>query len=772
MSDEVKNPGAEPLTPEEMPAAQAPAAEEAAAAEEAQAAAEAAVESGAPEEAAADAQEKELNDLRDIFQKEWDKALSESQLEPPIQALDYSAPEEEAPEEETPEDETQSEAQPAKAKKEKKKRGKAPLVVLIVLLVLLLIPLSAYVFVTIKVPTFNSYFSAYAQSLKAEDPADKLSLLEEALGYCEEGSPLESQRQGLIEEIVLLKCKTDGYAAAVAYADENLTDEMRQKPENKEFAAFLEASGKIDAVADAAYDAVAEKFAAVSSAEDIDYDAVANALETPDLMRTEVLEALKHIGAALAAESEFKAAEKKGADGFDTAMTEFLAAQRGFTALGANGQNLLEHAAVSLYANGFVYETTVLIENYFTEEMLADIRTEEFADMSASLEALKNVDEDVYAVALALFENKTTAADDVRAALHTTLPDAQKNVLVKLAQGVIAALKAEEEKNLTMAQKGLTESINTLGALGMNTVGAAEKLIGLYLTTGDEQSAHSVRETYVTAETLENASDGLKSVVKTIDDIYAAESAVNEVFSPFYSNMYYSGEPLDKEEIGAALDQLLTPEADDYLTAYVYYFKYLTEGFTDADEKTMIEYLREFAKAFTEYPAFYNSMMAECYRMRGDYAEAEALADEALKINAADDYALSLKAMAERIKGNVKEALKLAENGVKLSGTVNNCAREALICYLLQGKPAKAWNYAKQLYDNSLTLDNCEYVLLTGSIAEKADEAVKNEINEYTAKVEEVLANNNAQAGEKAQGILNGELTMEDVFLRSPYYLR
>lgn len=734
----------------------------------------AAAEEAAAQAAAQNAEAEELNNLRDIFQQEWDKALAESQNEPAIQALDYAQPEEEPDEDGEPE-ETAAPAQeeaPAKAKKEKKKHGKAPLIVLIVVLVLLLIPLSAYVYVSIKVPDLGSFLSAYTGASAATEVSEKISGYETALTYCKEGTPLESFKQKITEELVVLKCKADGYAAALGYANENLTEEMRANPQTAEFKEFLAVSDKVNAIADGAYDAVNEAFAPVGKAADVDIDAVAAKLGAPELIKTDVAEALRHIAAGLEAEKAFQSAAEKPAEGFDAAMTELLTAVQSFRSLGADAQNLLENATVSLYNNGFVYETTLLTTNYFTEEMLADVKTEAFTAVLADIDALKKADADVYDVAVALFENNTVSTDDIRAAISVTLPDAQKAALVDVAETVLAGLKAEREKNLVKAQSLLSEALNTLKALEKPTDALAVKLIRMFLTTGDEQNAYSLREGFITDETLAAADEDTKNTVKVIDAIYAAENAVNEVFYPIYSETYYGGGELDKDAANKALDALLTEDADVYLTAYVNYFKYLAEGFTTADEKTMIGYLTEFAKAFTDYPAFYNSLLAECYRMLGDYAETEALADKILEVNVADDYANSVKAMAARIKGSVDEALKLAEQGTALAETKNYCAREAVICSLLQGDAAKAFGYAKELYDASLTLDHCEYILIIAATAENVDENTQKEIDEYKAKVEQVFSENSVEAGEKAQGIIDGTLKLEDVFLKSPYYLR
>ena len=729
-----------------------------------------------PEGEQPQAADEELNSLKDLFQAEWNKAMAEADgaEEPAIQPLDYDEEEEEDEEgeksgeaEETEAGEPAPEGKKKKKDKSKKKRSRAPLVVLIVLLVLILIPLVTYFVISVKEPDFNNFVTTYTNALSAETNAEKITYTEQALTYCTDDSFLRHMRQPLYETAVVLKCKENGYATALSYMNDNMTEEMIAKPQSPEFKSFLEIGDKIGGIADSAYETVSGLFASAGSADKIDYDAAAAALGAPDLIKTDVIAALKHIGSALEAEKTAKTKEE-----FNNVLTSLLSAVQSLSNMGADAQQLLEISAVKLFDAGYVYEATVLLDNNFTEETLAAPKTEAFKSMLSRIDSLKNVDVNIFETAKALYENKTTADSDVKEALGVKLPDAETAVLVGIAQNVIAGLKAEDEKNLPLAAEKYTDAISTMNALGFSTADVAERLIALNLATGDSQAAYDVRVTHITDEILAGGSESLKATVAEIDKIYEAEDAVNEAFYPFYYNAYYSGASLDKDEVNKALDDLLTDDADDYLRAYVAYFKYLTEGFTDSDPDTMLGYLEEFAKAFKDYPAFYSTVMAEVYRLKGDYKKAEELADRTLEINAADDYANAVKAMVKRIAGKPDEARAVAEKGAALVTSSTYCARELLILDLIDKDYAKAFTTAKRLFDETLTLDNCEYILILAALYQDGDNAVQEEIASYKSQVEELFENNGITVSERAQGLIDGTLTAEDVFLKEPYNLR
>ena len=721
-------------------------------------------ENAEPQAGPSEALQGELNGLRELFQQEWDKSMEEA-AHPPIQGLEY-APEPEDEPEEQPQDAPVSEP-PAEEKKPKKKVGKVLLIILVILLVLILIPLIAYFVITIKVPSFNNFISAYTNAAAAAEPADKISYLNSALEYCEEGTFLDSMRQSIQEDIAVYTCEAQGYAAAKSYIDQNFTEETLAKPVNKEFAELLAVGDKVEPIAEGAYEAVKAAFDDAADKDAVDYAAVAEKLGTPALLKKDVTGALESIGAALKEEAALGADVTE--EQVEPVMTAYLSAVQAFKGLGASAQTLLETAVAKLYGCGFVYETTVLIDNYFDEDMLASPKTEAFTEVQSHIEALGKVKADVYAVAANLYENNTTTDGEIKNALDVSLPDAETKVLVNAAKNVIEGLKAEEEKNLPAAAKYYKDAFSTLDALKLETTALAGKLITMNLQLGNENAASEVRDSLPDGLPADN--EALADVVAELDAIVAARSAAEEVFYPYYYNYYY-GTAIDKAELNEKLDALVTEDADDYTKAYVNYFKFFGENFTDADPDTMQTYLEAFADVLSDYPAIYAPLLGEVYKTQGAFDKAEAIADRVLAINAADDYANAVKAFAKRASLNVDEALEIAKKGMELSGSMEYSAREAVICAMLKEDYSAAFNYASQLYDASLTYDNVEYIMIITSLYESDDADEQAKLDEYREKAEKVMDEYTLELGEKAQGIIDGTTTMVKVFMEAPYYLR
>ena len=717
----------------------------------------------------------ELNDLKDLFQKELDKAIAEQDAptEPVIQALDDTPDPEDAEENEEDDEAALNGASASdkkkKEKRAKKKRSKAPLIIVIVLLVLIIVPLAGYVFMSVKAPTFPNFISAYAKALSAKEPAEQIAAYENALSYCEDGSGLEFNRQSLHETLVLLKCEAEGYASAYSYMTANMSEEEQKASRSKDFKAFLAVSDSVNAIADGAYEATDRAVTAAGSADKVDYDALAKELGAPDLIVSDVAEILRNFAKGIETEhnGNFK-------EDFNTIMSAYFGAVSDFRGLGADTQKLMETAIVKMYNGGFISEAVNFINNYFGEEMLSNVRTEEFKAMQAQIEALKAVDIDLYSVAAALFQNNTVAPEDIKAAMDLSIPDKDAAVLTDIAISIVDALQAEKDKNLTKASAGLNEALNAVTALDLPTAGLVEKLLGLLLQTGNDQNAVSLRTSKIDDAALENGSAELKALVEKIDAIKNGQSAAENALNGLYSG----NESPTKADVIAAMDALESGSKDKYEIAYAEYYKYLAESrLGDTDNAAALKYLQAFSKAFTEYPAFYNTLLAEAYRMEGNYDKVLEVANQTLAYNIGDDYANGMVALILRIRNDLDGALAAAEKGMELSDTVFASAEQAVICHMLKGDLEKAFQLAKQLYDTNtqtqmLTLNHCDYILLIAASYDGSDAALKEEIDSYKAQVEELYANNGITVDENVQSVIDGSTTLEDIFTEEPYAIR
>lgn len=724
----------------------------------------------------------ELNHLRDMFQQEWNKTMAETEEAaaaaeeaaadasdgaPAIQELDYAGESEEEQEEETQSQTDGGTPAPEKKKKKEKKRSRVPLVILIIVLVLILIPLLAYFVLSVTTPTFGSFLSAYSSAMTAQDEQAKLTAYQDALTYCEDGTVLGKMKQSILEKIVVLTNETSGYTAAAAYMKTNMTEDMIAKPVSAEFRDFVKIGDSVREIADKAFDATEAAFQKAGSAAALDIDALHADLGTPDMIKTEVAQAVTALAQAMEKEKNASSEED-----WQEAITGYLTGAQAISNLGGNNLYILEKVAVKLYNNGYLFETKTLIDNYFDEEALAAPKTEEFKAMQAEIDAFGDVDADIFAIAEELYKNGTTADADIKKAIPGTLKDSQKTVLAAAAKAVIDGLTAEAEKNLTKAQKDFGNALNTMNALEMDASPLAKKLVLIYVATGDTQSANKLREEQITDEVLAASDDAFKAQIADLDLLYAAQNAANEVFGSFYQNYYYSGAALDKAEIGAALDALNDAEdANKYTAPFAAYYKYLAEAFTDENADAMADSLKTFAAGVGDYPALYGASLGEVYKMQENFTQMEAMADQLLAIDISDDFANSAKSLVLRIDGKVEEALAAAEKGIELSGKKQSCAAEALICNILLKNYEKAAEYAFELYDANLTVNNCEYILILNALYDGDDSAVKEQLSSYKSKIDEIFTNYSVTVSEKTQGIIDGAVSPEDVFLGGKYYL-
>lgn len=729
--------------------------------EAAEEAAEAAAETV---EAADEGLNDELESLRDTFQNVLNETTAEAAEEPVIQELDYTA-EKNAEDDGNASEENGAEAsadkKAKKAKKEGKKKHKAAIIIPIVLCVLIILPLLAYFIITITVPDFTSFVSAYTSAGAAETDAEKASAYESALEYCGEDSKLSLFRQDVLENIVVAKCASEGYASAYSYMTKNMSEEMIAAPTGKAFKEFLNIKDSLSGIAENALAKVLETIGDKTDDEDVDYEALASAIGAPDLIKSSVAEALSYLGKGAAIEN---AAESK--EDTQAAISAYLNGASALQTLGADATSLFETIAVKLYGHGYAYEAQLISDQYLAED--TESGSEDYKTVLADLEAIKGYKGDLTALAEELYAKGTFTEDDfVKALADAGLSEAATKAVAQMALTAADAMQAEDEKNITKASTYYSTLLGALDTFGLPAEKAAAKAISTLLSTGDTQSANSVKEAFFTEDV--QVSEETKATLDELDKLYNAQYAANEAFYPFYYNASYSGEEMNKDEINAALDALITDDSNDYDKAFVNYYKYLAEAFTDSDTETMKGYLDSFAAVLADYPLVYGYAAAQLSQQEGDLAKAGEIADKMLAVNTADDFANSVKALALRASGDVDGALAAAEKGMELSGAIENCAYEAAVDKLLKGEYEEAFELAKQLYASQLTTNYCELIMIISEKYDGDNADVKAELEQYAAEVNETYANYGVEASDAAKGLIDGTLTLEDVFLKAPY---
>ncbi len=705
----------------------------------------------------------ELESLRDTFQTVLDETTAAAENGPVIQELDYTAEIVPAEQAEMPAAQKPEEKK-AKKKKEGKKSHKMLLLIIPgVLCALLIALLLTYFIITVKEPDFNNFLVSYNEGDKAQTASEKITAYEKALSFCGETGILSHFKQDLNEKIALATNEASGYAAAKAYIDSNLTEEMLASPQNKEFKELLNAGEQLNAVADkvlaAAEQAVGEK----TEASGVDYDALSAQLGVPEAVKTEVGEALKLICEGIAGENSAKADNDK--EKIQNAISSYLNAYQMLSAMGADCVGMLEDITVKLFGYGYAYESKLLIDQYLTDPEASE--NESFKTVTADLEAIAAYKGDVFADAQAQYElGKFTEADFTALLKDSALSENAVKAIAQMEVTVAEAMQAEAEHDLTKAATYYSSVIGAFDTFGFSTVRLGIKYIDLLITLGDTQTAMSVKETLLPEGT--EIPEDLKHITDELDVLYKAQEDAYAVFYPYYYDAMNGG-ALDKTEINAALDALVTADADKYVKAYVEYYKFYLEAITDGDQDTMQKYLENYASIMADYPLAYGTDFAMLCKMNGEYEKAAQTAEKMLAVNKADDYAGSVKAFSQRIAKDVDGALRTAEESMELSGVKQYCAYEAAVALFIKGDHEKSFEYAKQVYTAQPTESCCQLIMVLNALYSGENADMKAELESLTAEIEDLYASYGLEASDAAKGLMDGSLTAEDVFLNGEY---
>lgn len=712
---------------------------------------------------------KELEELKDTFQTAYDETVREEQSAPVIQELEEIVEEEEEAEE-TEENEKPYPYAHAKSgkktKKEdkKKKKSKLPIIIPLVLCFLIILPLGAYFVATLAVPNFSNFVSCLVAAESSSEPADAIDSYTDALEYCGENELFKAYEQTIHEKIVLLTYEDTGFADAYAYMNKNLTAEQIASPATGELKVFLKVIDQIDTIANKAFDAV--KDAIGDSDKEPDYPTLLDELDVPESLHTEVTDALKSIATGIIAEKTAKTEEET-----KEVVTAYMQAYSAFAALGAKGQSLLETIAISMYNNSFAYEAKYILANYMTEEMLASPMHEDFTAIVDDMATVKKYEGSLYQAALKAFEDGKTSEDDLSAYIDADLSDKMTAALVSILEYCLDAVKAEKENNLTKANTNYSAATELCNTFELKQADLTRKVVEILYAMGDIHNANTLATEQLTEDDLAQSDADFKALYEELTLVYAAMDAANEAFYPYYYDYANSGTAIDKEKAFADLDALIKETSNKYDKAFVDYYKYLIEGFSDGDTKKMLEYISAFAEALPDAKFIYGYGLIDNYVAEKDFDKALALAQELLEINIADDYCNMIVALEQRKAGKLKEALETAVSCVENSGEYIYSAREAVILYMLEGDLEKAYEYATVLYEESFTIETCEimYVLANEYLKATDDADLKAELEETIKYIDYVYSSYSVSHTDTTQAIIKGELSLKDVFLSEKY---
>ncbi len=341
-----------------------------------------------------DTLQSEMENLAATFQSEYDKASAEADAHPLIQEL-----EEIVEEEEDEPAETESPAKKKKTKKKEKKTGKKKVLSVIGSIVsfLLVIVLMAVTVVLTFVASSFTDFDSYLYSIRCAESVEaaeaKIGYYQEGLAYLENdlknhgnafSSLCEPEMQSMHELITVCTVETEGYAAAMSYMHQNLTEEQIASPRTAEFKEFMKIAKMFESVGAECISKVEEAGA------NADFAAIAASYTTDETLAAAVAAILENVSEALTAEKE---------NDLTAAGAAYEAALAGLAEYSTKSQALTERYVLCIaqtkgYAAALTYATANL-----TAEQLASPVAAEFSSFTGVADILADLSAKIYETA-------------------------------------------------------------------------------------------------------------------------------------------------------------------------------------------------------------------------------------------------------------------------------------------------------------------------------------------------------------------------------------
>ncbi len=711
----------------------------------------------------AEAFDEELEALRETFQEKYDETVEEAESIPVIQELEDGEDEEEV--EEEPE-----EAAPViqeKAPKKKRKPGKIiAITVPVVLLVLVVGSLLAYVVASMTNPNFSSFVSAYAQATAAEDYETKIEYLEKALEFCgdKESAFQQAMASTIHEEIAVAVYNEEGYAAAYSYMTSKMSEAQINNPASAEFKAIVKTADSVKALA---LDAFTKVFENLGDAEKVPgNDVLMTGLDIPEELEESVAPVLTAI-----AEGYIANKSAKGIEDSLRAMNYYANAYSGFISLGADERALAEKVTLDLYAKGYSIEA-MAFASIAIDSSKEDVN-KDYTALKEEIAAYEKLGVSVISVAEEAVKAKKTSAKDILAIVKkkAAMTDNQAEVIAAVTVYAVEGIKAEKEKNLTRATTVYATLTSVLEAFGMDDIKTHLKTATVIFDSGNLNDAATLVSTYLTDETMKNATKEQKAQRDKMNSVLTALSATSEVFSPYYAAYYQQGTDIDIKKLSEELNKLITDKTDNYMEGFVNYCLYIAT-ISSGDNEAAAQYLEKMSTLMPDLPFIYGYSYISDYIMAGNFEEAYSYAQKLLEVNIADEYANSVIALCERVNGDLEKAEKAALKGIELSGSSSaECAQQLAIINMLKGDFETAFGYVSAFYNGNQAMDSFELVLIFNALYKGDNADIKTALAEMVEMVNQTYTYYGVQSYAETKAVVDGTKTLEDVFMAGDYAL-
>lgn len=721
---------------------------------------ETAVNTSAAEEAALN---EELEALRETFQEKYDETVEEAENGPVIQELEEGEPEDEDDAED--EDAEKKEVSEKKPKK-KRKIGKIIAITIPVLLLLVIVgSLVAYVVASVTNPNFSTFISTYAEAAAADKYEDRITYLEKAITYCSDADSTfqQAMKATILEEIVVEINANEGYTAAYSYMKSKMSEAAIKNPVSGAFRKFI---SSVNSVKQLSLDVFGKVYENIGDADTLpEYDDLVKGLNVP----SELSESMKTVVTAFG-DGILYNKKANGIDDSIVAMNYYATGYSGLVSMGADERELAEKLAVELYNKGFVIEAAALSSVAVDKEK--ENVNSDYTKVMESINAIGSVKIDILGLADKLIAEGKTSDEDVLTSVKAVegVTDENADIFRAFVSYALQAKTSENEKNLTSASSEYATLTSVLEAFSMADASIHLKTAEIIFNSGNLSDANTLISTYLTEENVENLTEDEKASYEKMNAVFEALASTSEVFSPYYSEYYQTGTPIDYDKVKAAFDEEFGEDATDYEKGFVYYCLYMAAASGENDVK-INEAISGMGRYLSDLPLVYLYYYVDNSLAEDRLQDAKVNAEKILDVNIADSFANSVIAMAKRAGGDIDGAIETALKGIELGGSSPECSFQLAVAYLLKNDLETAYGYIRSVFNENQSLDSYDLILIFDALYEGENEDITTELESFVSTVNQTYTYYGLSAQDDTKAILEGTKTLEDVFLKGNYKL-
>lgn len=576
----------------------------------------------------------------------------------------------------------------------------------------------------------------------------------------------------LDESVVIASAYADGYSQALTAA-QALTSAEGYEVATEDFAAFLAVEEIFETLDETQFAAVSEAVAGITDAQGsvIDLSAQVEALDLPAFAKADATALLTNIARGIISEN---------AGDNETALDYYKTAGDSFAAAGVTANLVLEKQATLLNKTQNLHAAYSFV-NANADKLAADADAALTEDFAALLNTLQNaftpalVEAFIVNAQQAVIEADyadVAIADIVeKSGIDSSVADFYEAYYTPLA----AALKAEKDKNLTLAVANYTALAELLSEDNVELPESLLKgLVTAAFNSGDLPNAVNYCSLVKNADELQD--EQFKALYETVMQCDAAMQSAYEVFYEAYYASYYGTVP-SREELTAQFETLLTEDSDKYERAFNLYYRYISEMYFFSSEADSAEYrhtlIEQVRELIPEMLFIYGYDVLNESLNNKNYAEAKAIAEEMLAINAYDDAALAALAQISRTEGDLAKATEYASKGISTANEQYASELEYIVLSLLNDTPAAAYDSVVAIYDKGLSsMQECETIAVYAALFTDATAEQQNKLSEIVTYIEnDIYGSYGYTYTENTTALIEGTKTPEEIFLNGSYGL-